>query len=100
MEVVSDIAAPTPRDRNTTTAGTRGSLGVQAIFASGLERAPEGYLDLSQDFLIRCNERSGEWTIEFRLDEDMDLGPPPGTADWRPHGPRQPGHSTASPWGS
>jgi hypothetical protein len=101
MEVVGEKADPdTPSARNTTMSGTRGSLGVQAIFAAGLDRTPEGYLDPLQNFLLRCNERTGEWTIEFRLDEDMDLGPPPGTADWRPHGPRQPGHNTASPLGS
>jgi hypothetical protein len=78
MEVEGDRADPTHRDKNTTTAGTRGSLGVQAIFAAGLVRAPEGYLDPSQSFLIRCNERSGEWTIEFRLDKVMDQGVPHG----------------------
>jgi hypothetical protein len=76
MEVIRDTDT-TPNDRSTTTAGIRGSLGVQAIFVAGLERALEGYLDLSQNFRLRSNKISGEWTIEFRLDEDMDQGGPP-----------------------
>jgi hypothetical protein len=54
----------------------KGSLGVQAIVAAGLDRVPEGYLDPSQNFRLR--ETRGEWTIEFRLDEDMDQGAPNG----------------------
>jgi hypothetical protein len=71
----------------------RGSLGVQAIVAAGLERVPEGYLDPSQNFRLR--ETRGEWTIEFQLDEDMDQGAPNGycglaatrtSADRKQHG--------------
>jgi hypothetical protein len=79
MEVVGDEADPdTPSARSTTTVGTRGSLGVQAIFAAGLDRTPEEFLDPSQNFMLKINNSTGEWTIEFRLDEDMDPAPPPG----------------------
>jgi hypothetical protein len=63
---------PPPR----TPTATRGSRGVQAIVATGLDRVPEGYLDPSQTFRLR--ESNDEWTIEFRLDEDMDQGAPNG----------------------
>jgi hypothetical protein len=60
MDVEGDTADTTCRDKSITTAGTRGSLGVKAIFAAGLERAPEGYLDPSQNFRLRRIKISGE----------------------------------------
>jgi hypothetical protein len=94
MDVEEDPATPgqetMPPPR---TQVTRGSRGVQAIVAAGLDRVPEGYLDPSQTFRLR--ESNDEWTIEFRLDNNMDQEAPNGycglaatgtSADRKQHG--------------